>query len=151
MLWGGLGGPGAADPLPAGTERRGGRHGRDGEPAQEDGVQGEAAARPPRRAPSAAFRARAGVARPVQRACPADRPGADSGPRAPWRPGPRGPSRLVPVPDTGPGKWGAAAVNKGASWRPPAARPLLLGLSLEQSVGQNSFCFRFYKHKEKVV
>lgn len=34
---------------------------------------------------------------------------------------------------------------------PPAARPLLLGLSLEQSVGQNSFCFRFYKHKEKVV
>lgn len=126
-----------------GRESRGGRHGGVGEPAQENGVQGEAAARsrparpPPRRA------------RP-----PSEPPGARGprgGPRPPRRARGRDACRLAPEsPLRGRGREGAATVNKGAPRRPPAARPRLR-VEFGAVGGAVEFRLSFYKHKEAVV
>lgn len=100
-----------------GPESRGGRHGGVGEPAQENGVQGEAAARPLGAHPPLPP-APPGPAGPAQRA-----PQAGPKPRA-------SPGRLcrrprqdacLPGPESlGRSRRGAATVNNGAEPRPPA-------------------------------
>ena len=143
------GGPGAADPLCLqGPESRGGRHGGVGEPAQENGVQGEAAPRSPLGAHPPLPPAPPGPARPAQRAPQAGpKPRASSG-RLCCRP--RLDACRPGLESLGRSRRGAATVNNGAEPRPPATcRPpsSFRGESLEQSVGQHSF----HQHKEGVV
>lgn len=108
-----------------GRESRGGRHGGVGEPAQENGVQGEAAARSPFGAHPPLPSAPPGPFRPAQRAPPGE-PEAPGSARQPPPPQPRDACR--PVPES----WAGAGAGRRRSTKarsrgclPPAARPPL--------------------------
>lgn len=115
------GSPGAADPLPSGTELRGGRHGSVREPTQENGVQGEAATRSPAGThpplPSVLGRT---WPDPAQLAFQAGQKPQCHPPVPLWPPTQRCLSPCAGTPIRGQGRWGAATVNKGAERRPPA-------------------------------
>lgn len=100
----------------------------------------------PRRAPTAAFRARVGVARPAQRAGPAEssvRPVSAFAARTQRSRSPR------PHPRCAAGLAGAAAARRAGEAACHLPRSAVFGWSLDSSLGQDSVCFRFYKHKEK--
>lgn len=120
-----VGRPGAAPerltPCLRGREPRGGRHGGVGEPAQENGVQGEAATRSPPGAhpphPSAPGWAWRDASQRASRA------GRKPSPILQSLCGPPAQRRLSPcagIPIQCQGRWGAVTVNKGAERRPPA-------------------------------
>lgn len=104
-----------------GREPRGGRHGGVGEPAQENGVQGEAATRSPPgahpphpSAPGWAWRD------PAQRASRAVWKLQSHPPELLRPPAQRSLSPCPGTPIRRQGRWGAVTVNKGEERRPPA-------------------------------
>lgn len=103
-------------------------------------------------APSAPFRAGPNLARPSPASLPGGResPVPSSGAFA--APDSEMPVALCRNPDTGPGKVGGGDSQQRRGAEAACHLPLaLFAFSLEQSGGQYSFPFAFYKHKEDVV